>query len=90
MKLKLFSIRDAKAGVFLAPFPARSSVEAERQVSASFDNPAMQDTPIFKHPADFQLFVVADFDDETGVILPADPLQIATIESLIPRAQLPS
>ena len=70
MRVQLFSIFDTKSRVYLAPFVARSAVDATRQISASFRDPQMRETPVGQHPDDFELFAVGGFDDETGEISP--------------------
>lgn len=84
MKLALFSVQDLKAGVFLSPFPARSAIDAKRQIAASFENSAMRDTPVAKNPEDFRLMHVGSFDDESGEITAVLPLLIAEMSELAP------
>nr|QJB20711.1 MAG: nonstructural protein [Microvirus sp.]DAM31247.1 MAG TPA: DNA binding protein [Microviridae sp.] len=94
MKFNLYSIRDSKAGLHLAPWPARSDADAQRSITASMSDPLIRETPIFQNPGDFSLCVLGVFDDETGSIEPFPPRQIAPILALIPQesspAQLPS
>lgn len=77
MKLCMFSVRDVVAGCYLAPFPARSEVDAKRQIAASFKDPQFQQTPVFQNPQDFRLMHLADFDDESGEITPVLPRLVA-------------
>lgn len=90
MKFSLYSIRDSKAGIFLSPFPARSDVDAERTISASQNDPALRETPVFTHAPDFALYHIAYFDDESGSVEPVTPRLLATVASLFAPAQLPS
>jgi len=85
MRVKLFSIYDRKAKVYMAPFVARSETDAIRQITSSLRDPQMRETPVFQHPDDFDVRVVADFDDETGQISPFVPAHmVATIAELAP------
>lgn len=84
MKLRLFSIYDMLAGVYLTPFPARSDVDATRQISASFDNPQMRDTPVFRNPDHFALYEVGSFDDETGFVASQTPIIVSSVAALMP------
>lgn len=68
MLFNLFSVFDAKARVYLAPFVARSAVDAKRQLEAAKADPAFMQTPVGQHPEDFELYQVGTFDDETGII----------------------
>lgn len=70
MKLHLCSVFDSKVGAYAAPFCARSKGEAIR----SFQTACSDDTlPFKRYPADYRLFVVADFDDNTGYITAVSP-----------------
>lgn len=83
MKMKLFSIFDSVAGVFMSPFVARSDVDAKRQVIASRDDPNIKATPVGSKPFDFALFELGQFDDEDGVISPNPrPTRVASIGEL--------
>lgn len=90
MRMLMFSIFDCRAMVYLVPFPARSDVDATRQIAASFDNPQMRETPIMKHPQDFRLMRLGAFDDETGAISPENPVLIAEIAALAPPSTVAS
>lgn len=68
MKIRLYSILDAKMGIFLAPFCARNDVDASRQISAALADPQMAATPMAQNPADFSLTCVGEFDDDTGIV----------------------
>lgn len=67
--LRMFSVFDRKMKIFLTPFPARSEVDACRQIKSSFDNPDIRSTPVGQHPDDFDLVEVGSFDDESGEII---------------------
>ena len=82
MKVVLFSIRDTKAGCYLSPFVSRSQVDALRQITASLRNPDVLQTPLGQHPADFELFSVGYFDDESGHISACEPAFVSTIAAL--------
>lgn len=82
MKVCLFSVFDKKTYVFLAPFVARSQVDACRQIKGSFKDPAMFETPVGQHPEDFDLMCVGNFDDESGDISPVKPMLIARLVDL--------
>lgn len=66
MRFQLFSVFDAKARVYLAPFVARSAVDAKRQLEAAKADSSFMQTPVGQHPEDFELYQVGTFDDETG------------------------
>lgn len=65
-RLVLCSVFDSKVGAFMRPFVCLSKGEAIR----SFQDACGDDTiPFKKHPADFQLFLVGEFDDQSGTVL---------------------
>lgn len=70
MKVLLFAIYDRKASIYMAPFVARSTIDATRQIAASMRDPQIKETPVGQHPEDFDLFHVGGFDDESGVLAP--------------------
>lgn len=82
MKVHLFSIFDTKSRIFLAPFVARSQVDATRQIAASFRDPNMRETPVGQHPEDFELFLVGFFDDETGDLAVSSKTFVANVGNL--------
>lgn len=82
MRMLMFSIFDVKAQIYLVPFPARSEIDAQRQISSSFENPQMKETPIAKHPGDFRLMLLGSYDDETGLMTCESPRFVAEIRDL--------
>lgn len=67
MKLKAFSIYDSKVQAFETPFFLRSPGEAVR---GFIDLVQDQKTNICRHPEDFSLFMIGEFDPEKGSIEP--------------------
>lgn len=69
MKSKLFVVHDNKVGAYLPPMIFRTAGECLRAFVATCDDPS---TMFSKWPADYTLFEVAEFDDETGCVEPYD------------------
>jgi len=67
MKLQCFSIKDVAVGAFSQPFYARSRAEAVRMLQ---DTMATREHQFSKHPQDFGLYRVGEWDDQTGVFEP--------------------
>lgn len=63
MILKVFSIRDAKAGVFFNPFYKTSHGEAERDFHHAVND---DKTTLNRYPEDFDLYYLGQYDDNTG------------------------
>lgn len=83
MQLKMYTVRDAKAEVYNAPFYKRSHGEAERDFAMAIRD---EKNPSAKYPEDFDLFFVGEYDDQTGVVKPlATPQHIAKAIDLVNR-----
>lgn len=67
MNLKFFSIRDSKVDAFMRPFIAQTTKEAMRIFEDSVNRP---DSGFFKHPDDYSLFELGDFNPLDGSIIP--------------------
>lgn len=77
MNLKIFTIFDAKAEAYQTVFTARATGEAIRQFADMAND---HDTQIGRHPADFTLFELGEFDLHSGIISPLEtkrPLGVA-------------
>nr|QJB20881.1 MAG: nonstructural protein [Microvirus sp.] len=74
--MQVFSVRDKAVGAFLQPFYARSRGEAMRSfIDAMADgNHAFE-----KHPEDYDLYYLGDFDEEKGVF--NDPEGVKVVSS---------
>lgn len=72
MLRKCFAIRDQKAGAYQDPLFFRSHGEAERAFELAVRNP---ESTWHKHPNDYDLFHVGDFDDVSGKFEPLDTPQ---------------
>lgn len=63
MKTKVFAVYDAKAETFMQPFHMNTRGMATR---AWMDTVNDAKTQFNKHPQDFTLFELGEFDDEKG------------------------
>lgn len=86
MKLVIVAVRDAAVGTFHAPMFFRSRGEAIRSFTDAVNDPKAS---FGKHAADYDLFDLGDFDDETGLfhLDAAAPLRIARASDVIMTAQ---
>lgn len=66
MPTKMYSIRDAKAGIFHKPWHAMSHGDAERQFQKLVNDPKAEN--IHDFPEDFDLYFMGTFDEITGNI----------------------
>lgn len=63
MKMKLCSIYDSKAGAWLNPMSFQSTGQAIRSFGDAVNDGKSE---FWKHPEDYTLFVVGEFDQLTG------------------------
>lgn len=83
MKMKAIAVRDIKTGLFDPPFFLRHTGDAVRQWSIVTKNP---ETKYGAHPADFDLYCLGEFDDETGMYESISPvLHLANGATDIPK-----
>lgn len=64
MILKAFSVYDSKADVFGAPFLMKKQAEALRAWATVTEE---KETAYSKHPADYTLFEMGEYDDNSGI-----------------------
>lgn len=62
-KIKVFSVWDKKALAYMNPFYYLQTGQAIRGFSDAVNDPQ---SPFFKHPEDFTLFQVGEWDDRDG------------------------
>lgn len=63
MKMLVFSIEDKVAGAFMQPFFMHTKGQASRSFGDLVSN---KDSMVSKHPNDYRLFCIGEYDDETG------------------------
>jgi len=77
--LLVFSVFDSKASAFLPVFMLRSNGEALRLFQ---DEVNREGSEFWKHPEDYTLFRVGEFDQETGELVGSGPVSVATAVTL--------
>jgi len=73
MIIFVFGVRDAKAQAFLQPFYSNSSGSAIRAFGDAVND---RQSPLGKHPMDYQLFELGTFDDNSGELLSLNPMRL--------------
>lgn len=63
MKLKVFTVYDSKIEAYMQPFYMQSKGQAIRAWSDTIQD---EKTQFNKHPEDFTLFEIADYDEKSG------------------------
>ena len=67
MRTKVFSVYDAKALFYGVPFFMPMVGMATRSFGDLIDDPR---SAVNKHPEDYSLFLLGEFDDQSGVMVP--------------------
>lgn len=85
----LCTLRDVKAGNYYSPVMLNSSDEFQRTIRELVN--AKVDVPVSKFPEDFQLYLLACFDESTGLIsVLQSPEFICNASDLVSKVQLVS
>lgn len=71
MKLRCYSIYDRKTLAFFPPFFMATDGAATRSFA---DLAGDMNTQVGKHPGDFVLFMIGEFDDQKGAMIPLSPI----------------
>lgn len=83
MIYKVFSVYDSKIGSYLSPFVVRSKGEAIRAITNELEN---SNSNLSKHPGDFTLFEIGDYDDEHGTLVPIAPASVGVLVEFVQDA----
>lgn len=70
---KVFGVRDTKALAFLQPFFSASVGAAVRAFGDAVNE---GNSPLAKHPEDYLLYELADFDDQSGEFISCTPIKM--------------
>lgn len=74
MKKKVYAIHDSKIEAFMQPFVMHTAGEALRGFAELANDPQ---TNISKHPTDFTLFELGEYDEKSGALIPhATPMAL--------------
>lgn len=76
MRYKVVCIRDRAVDAFSAPFYSQSVGSAIRSFTDEI-NRGDANNNMFRHPDDFDLYLLGEFDDATGMFHCKTPEQIA-------------
>lgn len=80
MKLKAFCVYDSKIEAYMMPFFLRSQGEAKRAI---IETALDKNTQVSRYPADYTLFEIGGYDDETGTLYPhAAKISLGSIQDL--------
>lgn len=77
--MKLYAIRDSRAGFFLPVMEAHNDAHAMRTVYDALSH----DHPIVHHRDDYHLYCLGEYDNEAGQITPILPEPVISISEMI-------
>lgn len=85
MKIKMFAVLDKQPNAYMQPFFALTAGQAARMFG---DLVADNNSQVSKHPEDYALFHVGEFDDQSGEVdgLANGPQPVARGRDFIPQA----
>lgn len=78
-KMVVCCVRDSALGAFAAPMTFVAMGQAQRSFR---DEVNRKDSAIFAHPEDYELYLVATFDEDSGEISPCKPECVARAKDL--------
>ncbi|AXH71833.1 MAG: nonstructural protein [Microviridae sp.] len=78
MKVKVFSVLDSKLGSFAQPW---FSPNTETGIRAFVEAARDPSTTLGKYPEDFSLYLLGEFDDDTGQFTQSTPTSLGTAAS---------
>lgn len=85
MRYKVLAVRDRAIDAYGQPFFSSSVGGAVRSFSDEV-NRAGENNQLNKHPEDFDLFLLGEFDDNTGEFDTTRPAQVAVGKDLVIKA----
>jgi len=85
MRYKVLAIRDRAIDSYGQPFFSASVGGAVRSFSDEVNRPG-ENNQLHKHPEDFDLFLLGEFDDQTGEFDTTRPAQVAVGKDLVIKA----
>lgn len=88
MKLVVVSVYDSKVSAFATPFFVRSRGEALRSFEDACGDEKL---PFRAHPEDYALYIVGEFEDSAGMLMPMDaPYRLCAASDFVIRPSNPA
>ena len=85
--LLVFAVKDTAVGQFLRPWFVPHKALAVRAFSDEV-NRQSDDNPLWKHPKDFDLFLIGQYDEDTGELVSQSPdLVLRGISAAVPVSE---
>ncbi|QCQ84877.1 nonstructural protein [Blackfly microvirus SF02] len=84
MILKVFCLYDLKVGVFNTPF---FMAHVGQAVRACMDLGRDRETMVGRHPADFALLEIGEYDDQNGMLVAINHRNLGSVVSMMGSEQ---
>lgn len=78
--LYMFAVLDKAVGSFMQPFFCRARGEALRTFSDAVND---KQSPFFRHPSDFELYFIGQFDQSNGTVMPGTCERLLTAMDVV-------
>lgn len=85
MEFKIFTVYDMKAEFFGQPFFEQEEASAIRSFGDAVNDGSNPANQWFKHPEDFQLYLIGSFDNERGELKTCLPKALVMASALARR-----
>lgn len=85
MKMKMFSVYDIKAEAFMVPWFMPAQGQAVRAFSDLVED---KNTIVGKHPGDYKLVYLGDFDDNDGRFESVGMISLGFGSDYVPKAEV--
>lgn len=82
MRTKMFAFFDSKAAFFSNPYFDQREASAVRAFSDAVNDCSNPNNMLNKHPEDYSLFYLGEFDNETGAIDIVRPTNLVTASAV--------
>lgn len=86
MRLCIYAVLDSKVDAFLQPFFMQRDGAAVRCFADAVNDPSSM---LHKHPRDFMLLRIGEFDDSTGRVFPCEHVELGLAFQFLKRADGP-
>lgn len=77
---RVYAVYDMKMKLFLAPFVTRNSAVATRMFADSVNG---ENNVVAKHPEDFALYQIGEFDEESGLLVSTQPVNLGLASQFV-------
>lgn len=84
--MKIYTIYDQKAEAYLTPFFLPTNAAAIRSISDLVND---LDHQFGKHSSDYMLYLIGEYDEQTGTILPGKPFLVGKLIEFKTQQEMP-